>query len=68
MLNATSKANILWSLERIVTQIFIPLLANRCFGNKNTHQPSHLSYKVRKELLPCLRSFCRLCYIDKVWS
>ena len=41
-------------MERTVSEIFIPLLTNRCIGDKGSDL---LSYKVRKELLPCLRSF-----------
>ena len=54
MFGATTPNNILWNMERTVSEIFIPLLTNRCIGDKGSDL---LSYKVRKELLPCLRSF-----------
>ena len=54
MIGASSPNNILWNIERTVSEIFIPLLTNKCIGDKGSDV---LSYKVRKELLPCLRSF-----------
>ena len=44
----------LWNIERAVSEIFIPLLTNKCIGDRGTDL---LSHKVKKELLPCLRSF-----------
>ena len=54
MIAATSPDTMLWNIERAVSQIFIPLLTNKCIGDKGTNLMSH---KVKKELLPCLRSF-----------
>jgi hypothetical protein len=56
VLSAVASENILWSLERIVSTIFIPLLNTDNTSDKGTNQ---LRLKVRKELLPCLRSFTR---------
>ena len=55
MVEATASENILWNIERIVTMIFIPQIANY-LGDKG----DQLASKVKKELLPCLRSFTRL--------
>ena len=54
MVEATASENILWNIERIVTMIFIPQIANY-LGDKG----DQLASKVKKELLPCLRSFTR---------
>ena len=66
MIGATSPNNILWNIERIVSEIFIPLLTNKCIGDKGSDV---LAYKVRKELLPCLRSFTSsLRVAEKIFS
>ena len=54
MIAAFSPDTMLWNIERTVSEIFIPLLTNKCIGDKGTDL---LSHKVKKELLPCLRSF-----------
>ena len=63
MLSAAVIENLLWNIERTVSQIFIPLLTNKCLGDKGSDQ---LSLKVRKELLPCLRSFTRLIFVERL--
>ena len=66
MIGASSPNNILWNIERTVSEIFIPLLTNKCIGDKGSDV---LSYKVRKELLPCLRSFTSsLRVAEKIYS
>ena len=57
LVNATVNENLLWTIERTVSNVFIPLLNTNCMGDKGSDQ---LLYKVKKELLPCLRSFTRL--------
>ena len=54
MISAFSPETMLWNIERTVSEVFIPLLTNKCIGDKGTDL---LSHKVKKELLPCLRSF-----------
>ena len=56
LVNATLNENLLWTIERTVSNVFIPLLNTNCMGDKGSDQ---LLYKVKKELLPCLRSFTR---------
>ena len=53
MIEGSVSENILWNIERIITMIFIPILNSACMKNKG----STLAYKIKKELLPCLRSF-----------
>ena len=55
MIEGSECENILWNIERIITMIFIPILNSACMTDKS----STLSYKIKKELLPCLRSFTR---------
>ena len=43
---------LLWNIERIVTNIFIPILNSPAPGRSED-----LQNKVKNELLPCLRSF-----------
>ena len=59
LVNATVNENLLWTIERTVSNVFIPLLNTNCMGDKGSDQ---LLYKVKKELLPCLRSFTRFHY------
>ena len=56
LVNATLNENLLWTIERTVSNVFIPLLNTNCMGDRGSDQ---LLYKVKKELLPCLRSFTR---------
>ena len=56
LVNATLNENLLWNIERTVSNVFIPLLNTNCMGDKGSDQ---LLFKVKKELLPCLRSFTR---------
>ena len=66
VISAVSSENVLWYLERIVSMIFIPLL-NTNLANDKTNEL--LRYKVRKELLPCLRSFTSCLRVaETVWS
>ena len=66
VISAVNSENVLWYLERIVSTIFIPLL-NTNLANDKTNEL--LRYKVRKELLPCLRSFTSCLRVaETVWS
>ena len=66
VISAVISENVLWYLERIVSMIFIPLL-NTNLANDKTNEL--LRYKVRKELLPCLRSFTSCLRVaETVWS
>jgi hypothetical protein len=56
LINANINENLLWNIERSVSNVFIPLLNTNGMGDKGTDQ---LLFKVKKELLPCLRSFTR---------
>ena len=56
IINANVVENLLWNIERTVSDVFIPLLNANCMGDKGSDQ---LVVKVKKELLPCLRSFTR---------
>ena len=55
MVDARQPENLLWNIERIVTNIFIPILNSSSTGEGN----EDLKIKVKNELLPCLRSFTR---------
>ena len=59
MIEGSESENILWNIERIITMIFIPILNSTCMTDKS----STLSYKIKKELLPCLRSFTRYIFV-----
>ena len=66
LVNATMNENLLWTIERTVSYVFIPLLNTNCMGDKGSDQ---LLYKVKKELLPCLRSFTSsLRVAEMVWK
>ena len=54
LLNAQEGDFLLWNIERTITKIYIPVLLDSCMGDKGTKD---LLTKVKKELLPCLRSF-----------
>ena len=54
MVDARLPENLLWNIERIVTNIFIPILNSSALGGSED-----LQVKVKNELLPCLRSFTR---------
>ena len=47
----------MWNIERIVTNIFIPILNSSAIGGPTVSED--LRKKVKNELLPCLRSFTR---------
>lgn len=65
VISASVSENILWTLERIISTIFIPLLNTNMANDKGNEL---LSYKVRKELLPCLRSFTSCLRVaEMVW-
>ena len=49
----------LWNIERTFSNIFIPFLNSRATADKISEE---LFRKVKKELLPCLRSFTRSYY------
>ena len=55
MVDGRLPENLLWNIERIVTNIFIPILNSSALGGSED-----LQMKVKNELLPCLRSFTRL--------
>lgn len=55
MVEGSESKNLLWNIERIITMIFIPILNANCMADKG----NQLAFKVKKELLPCLRSFTR---------
>ena len=63
MVDARLPENLLWNIERIVTNIFIPILNSSALGGSED-----LQIKVKNELLPCLRSFTRLAGCLKVKS
>ena len=66
IINANIVENLLWNIERTVSNIFIPLLNANCMGDKGSDQ---LVIKVKKELLPCLRSFTSsLRVAETVWK
>ena len=52
MVDGRVPENLLWNIERIVTNIFIPILNSSAPGRSED-----LQNKVKNELLPCLRSF-----------
>ena len=56
-IDARVPENLLWNIERIITNIFIPILNSSAIGGANVTED--LKKKVRNELLPCLRSFTR---------
>ena len=56
VVDASQSENMLWTIERIMSNVFIPFLNNSNIAEKGT---DHLLYKVKKELLPCMRSFTR---------
>ncbi|CAB4063578.1 DNAH [Lepeophtheirus salmonis] len=66
ILNAIEPDILLWSIERTVSKIFIPVLLDACALDKGTKD---LLTKVKKELLPCLRSFTSsLRVAELVWK
>ncbi|XP_023348445.1 dynein heavy chain 5, axonemal, partial [Eurytemora carolleeae] len=66
LINANINENLLWNIERSVSNVFIPLLNTNGMGDKGTDQ---LLFKVKKELLPCLRSFTSsLRVAELVWK
>ena len=58
MIDSRQPENLLWNIERIVTNVFIPILNSSSTGEGN----EDLKIKVKNELLPCLRSFTRFAY------
>mgnify|MGYP001324120736 CR=1 FL=1 len=52
MIDGRVPESLLWNIERIVTNIFIPILNSPAPGRSED-----LQNKVKNELLPCLRSF-----------
>ena len=48
--------NMIWATERIVSNVFIPLIKNTNIAAMGT---DHLQYKVEKTLMPAMRSFSR---------
>ena len=55
-LDASAPENMLWAAERIVSNVFIPLLK---ISNIAAIGTDHLQYKVEKNLMPTMRSFSR---------
>ena len=67
VISAAASENVIWYLERIISTIFIPLLNTSRADDKENEKL--LKYKVRKELLPCLRSFTSCLRVaETVWS
>ena len=60
-LNMQSIDNLIWQTERTITKIFLPFL-NSKFITEKVNKP--MNSKIRKDLLPCLRSYGR--FGDKV--
>ncbi|XP_059081897.1 dynein axonemal heavy chain 5-like [Tigriopus californicus] len=66
ILNAQEGDYLLWYIERTVSKIYIPVLLSSCMGDKGCKE---LLVKVKKELLPCLRSFTSsLRVAELVWK
>jgi hypothetical protein len=66
ILNARETDLLLWNIERTVSKIYIPVLLASCMGDKGCKE---LLVKVKKELLPCLRSFTSsLRVAELVWK
>ena len=55
-LNMQSIDNLIWQTERTITKIFLPFL-NSKFITEKVNKP--MNSKIRKDLLPCLRSYGR---------
>ena len=60
-LNMQSIDNLIWQTERTITKIFLPFL-NSKFITEKVSKP--MNSKIRKDLLPCLRSYGR--FADRV--
>ena len=58
-LNMQSIDNLIWQTERTITKIFLPFL-NSKFITEKVNKP--MNSKIRKDLLPCLRSYGRFRY------
>ena len=56
MINASGTEYMLWNIERMFSNIFIPFLNSKATSDKISED---LFRKIKKELLPCLRSFTR---------
>lgn len=56
-LNMETIDNLIWQTERTITKIFLPFL-NSKFISQKVNKP--MNSKIRKDLLPCLRSYGRL--------
>ena len=54
--------NLLWNIERLITNIFIPILNSNAISGPTVTED--LKKKVKNELLPVLRSFTRYGFID----
>ena len=56
LINASLTQNLLWNIERTFSNILIPFMNSKAMADRNSED---LLIKVKKELLPCLRSFAR---------
>ena len=56
LINASLTQNLLWNIERTFSNILIPFMNSKAMADRNSED---LLVKVKKELLPCLRSFAR---------
>lgn len=66
LINASQTEYLLWNIERIFSNIFIPFLNSKATSDKISED---LFKKVKKELLPCLRSFTSsLRVAEHVWG
>ena len=65
-IDAREAENLLWNVERIVSNIFIPILNSSAIAGPTVTED--LKNKVKNELLPCLRSFTSsLRVAETVW-
>lgn len=66
MVNAQEGDYLLWNVERTISRIYIPVLLTQSMADKGCKD---LLTKVKKELLPCLRSFTSsLRVAELVWK
>ena len=56
LVNGSLTENLLWNIERTFSNIFVPFMNSKAMADRSSEE---LLVKVKKELLPCLRSFAR---------
>ena len=56
LVNGSLTENLLWNIERTFSKVYVPFMNSKAMADRSSEE---LLVKVKKELLPCLRSFAR---------